>query len=267
VSSTEARYGVHRNVNERAYYEASELWRPEHFEREDERARFERCGELIPEHATTLLDVGAGQGSFLQLLELSRPTLGLHGLERSQAAIANAVSTTPIQLGSIEALPFADRSTDVVTALEVLEHLPYGAYEAGVRELTRVARDAIIVSVPYAERRRLMKCSYCGCRFHPHYHMRSFEPKTFACLFDGFMLDRCDVLSREDYLGGPILRWTWCRFHGGAYEMLPGSLCPQCGFRKQQLATRRAWARRGVRSWLPTKRRPGWLVGRFVRRP
>jgi hypothetical protein len=253
-------------VIEQNYYEADDLWRPERFEREDERARFERCGALIPEHATTLLDVGAGQGAFLRWVEVNRPALTLHGLERSQVAIANAVSETPIQVGSIESLPFGDRSIDVVTALEVLEHLPYGAYQVGVLELARVAAQTIIVSVPYAEKRTLSSCSYCGCRFQPNYHVRSFEPGPFAALFDGFSLDRQDVLVREDYLAGPILRWAWRTIHGGASEMLPGSLCPQCGFREVNLAAGRAWGRSRVRSRLPKRYRPGWLVGRFIRR-
>ena len=50
-------------------------------------------------------------------------------------------------LGSVYTLPFADRSFDVVTCLEVLEHL--NDPRAAAEELQRVARKAVVLSVPY----------------------------------------------------------------------------------------------------------------------
>jgi len=51
----------------------------------------------------------------------------------------------------ITGLPFADASADCVTALEVLEHLPGEAPAAAAREAMRVARVAVIASVPSHE--------------------------------------------------------------------------------------------------------------------
>jgi Methyltransferase domain len=251
-------------VSERAYYEAESHWRPELYDSDDERARLKLCGSLVPERAATLLDVGAGQGAFLRWLERNRPRLTLQGIERSEAAVAQSVSETPITLGSIEELPFADRAVDVVTALEVLEHLQWGVFETGVRELSRVAATTIIVSVPYAEKRPMTTCPYCGCRFQPHYHVRSFEPADFALLFDGYALDRQHVATMDDYLAGPALRWAWRRLHGGDHQLQAGALCPQCGFRAEGGASSGAWSA-GITARLPRRRRPRWLVGRFVR--
>ena len=261
-------------MGEHAYYEAEDFWRSEVYDSEEQQARVEVCGRLIPEEAVTLLDVGAGQGAFLRWLELNRPALTLHGIERSQAAVSQSVSETPIQLGSIDALPFGDRAIDVVTALEVVEHLPYGVFERGVRELARVAARAIVVSVPYAEKRRFATCSYCGCRYQRTYHMRSFEPEGFATLFDGFALDRSETMMMDDdYLGGPLLRFGWRTLHGRLHDPVPESMCPQCGFGEERPRPDREPAHSGGGAWkcrlttrLPALQRPRWLVGRFVRR-
>jgi hypothetical protein len=55
------------------------------------------------------------------------------------------------QLASIEALPFDDDSFDVVSCMEVLEHLPDEIYEQGLAELRRVCRGQLLMTVPYRE--------------------------------------------------------------------------------------------------------------------
>ncbi|HVT75476.1 MAG TPA: class I SAM-dependent methyltransferase, partial [Acidimicrobiales bacterium] len=49
--------------------------------------------------------------------------------------------------GSALALPFADRSFDLVLAIEVLEHLPDP--RQALREIARVASGAVVLSVPW----------------------------------------------------------------------------------------------------------------------
>jgi SAM-dependent methyltransferase len=93
-------------------------------------------GELAPQ---SLLDAGCGEGEMLRrvILPAGARTVLLDRNPESSAQL----------LGSVEALPFAARSFDVVTCLEVLEHLrdPRPAVE----ELRRVARSAVVLSVPY----------------------------------------------------------------------------------------------------------------------
>lgn len=54
----------------------------------------------------------------------------------------------PDVLGSITAIPFRDASFDVVTACEVLEHLPKEFVVAALCEMRRVTRGRAVVSVP-----------------------------------------------------------------------------------------------------------------------
>jgi 2-polyprenyl-3-methyl-5-hydroxy-6-metoxy-1,4-benzoquinol methylase len=114
---------------EAGYYENPDAWNLERYlGDEGERRRFEMTAGVIDARSERLLDVGTGNGAFLSFLEHLSTPLHLCGLERSETAIAAATCQTEIQQGSIDALPFADRSFDTVTALEVIEHLPHGVY-------------------------------------------------------------------------------------------------------------------------------------------
>ena len=70
--------------------------------------------------------------------------------ERREGDIQRVADGGVINLSAARAdvtdLPFADRSFDVVTMLEVLEHIPDTA--AALRSVLRVARRFVLLSVP-----------------------------------------------------------------------------------------------------------------------
>jgi ubiquinone/menaquinone biosynthesis C-methylase UbiE len=106
--------------------------------------------------AQRLLDVGSGRGAFLwplldEMVEADVTAIDLlayrvadiervrrGGVARVRAAVVDAC-----------ALAFADDAFDAVTLLEVLEHMPDPA--AAAREALRVARVAVVASVPSHE--------------------------------------------------------------------------------------------------------------------
>ena len=54
----------------------------------------------------------------------------------------------PIVAGDVRKIPFLDRSFDAVACFELLEHLPYENFAEVLRELYRVAKSYIIISLP-----------------------------------------------------------------------------------------------------------------------
>lgn len=229
--------------------------------------RMRRTVALVPAGVQSLLDVGAGHGVFLEMLRAARGISGV-GIEITSAKVDYARRRgIDLRLGDASRLDFADREFDVVVSCEVLEHLPFGVYEAARRELSRVARRWVIVTVPYDERRRFVRCPYCSARINPDYHFRSFSPSSLDGLMSGFRLRQRLALG---HMRRPLLVDFARRFVGGWPDFL---VCPACGY----LASPAAAGTRGVHEspahaanrrlagWLPTHSRPTWLVGVFER--
>lgn len=105
---------------------------------------------------SNLLDIGSGHGTFLWPLLDSFPDLMVTAVdkEESRVGVVQAVARGGVDRlnGSVEdatKLSFEDASFDVVTILEVIEHVPEAM--KALAEAIRVARRCVIVSVPARE--------------------------------------------------------------------------------------------------------------------
>jgi SAM-dependent methyltransferase len=127
---------------------------------------------LAPE---SVLDIGSGRGAFLWPLLDAFPETSVLSVELSAR---RATDIRALRVGGVRRLAAArmdaaslglmDRSFDVVTLLEVLEHLPLPAPAVG--ESVRVARRCVIASVP------LHRDDNPG-------HIHLFDPATLEGLF------------------------------------------------------------------------------------
>ena len=116
--------------------------------------RFHRkiVAEVMALSPQSFLDAGCGEGFVARRVIDAVPGISLTGCDVSQTALEIAAAANPegrFVAGSVVDLPFPDRSFDVVGCFEVLEHLPDDLPRNALSELGRVARQAVVLSVPH----------------------------------------------------------------------------------------------------------------------
>ena len=105
---------------------------------------------------SNILDIGSGRGVFLWPLLDSFPYLPVTAVDANEYRAAQLQTVAAGGLDQLSArqmdatsLDFANHQFDVVTVLEVLEHIPL--VRTAIAEIVRVAQRFAIVSVPSKE--------------------------------------------------------------------------------------------------------------------
>lgn len=98
-----------------------------------------------------VLDVGFGLGYGLEILApqasfLAGVDIDRRAVEQGQHLLANLPAGSILRHYDGKTLPFQDRAFDLVTCIDVLEHVP--DYQSLLREMVRVSRRYVIVSTP-----------------------------------------------------------------------------------------------------------------------
>lgn len=268
---------------EKDYYENEAFWDGALFT-EDDRERVATVAARVPA-VSGLLDVGCGNGFFLEALSGLRPEIAvLHGTDRSEAALRRVrVGKTP---ASIDSLPFSDGAFECVTCLEVIEHLPMAVYARAIQELARVAGRYIVVSVPREQDLTLgqVECEHCATRFNPDYHFRSFGHRELGGLFSGLGYRCLGVeaygTSHEYLFARTITRMKRDRRNRFPVDILCvacGAIMPGVGCQKSTTSTtvspsQEARGRSGglksvVKAVWPKRNETRWLLAIFEREP
>lgn len=96
-----------------------------------------------------VVDVGCGNGKFIQRLRQDRPDLALLGLDIAPGILADVPGS--VAVADATRLPLATASVDAALALHMLYHVP--DIPRAVRELSRVvARDGLVIASTNSDR-------------------------------------------------------------------------------------------------------------------
>lgn len=183
----------------------------------------------LPTRPASVLDIGCGTGVLADAIT----ALGYAAQGIDLNAEYMSKMDAPHAVGSIAAIPLADRAVDVVIAGEILEHLPVDVFERAPLELARVARRRIIVTVPNREALEAAstRCPACGCTYSAVGHVRRFERGDMPGLIPGFTLAHLTTVGPYK-LRHRSIEWVVRRRLLGRWPAAPGRQCPQCGIRQ-----------------------------------
>lgn len=220
---------------------------------------------LMPAAGAHALDIGARDGHFSRLmaerfervtaLDLTRPDIPHPRIACVEGNAAN--------------MAFDDGAFDFVFCAEVLEHVPTHLLADVCREIQRVARDRILIGVPYRQDIRVGRttCYSCGEKNPPWGHVNSFDEARLETLFDGCRLETKSIVGVNASQTNALSTWLM-DFAGnpyGTYEQ--EETCVACGQRlrlppkrstAQLIATKLAfWARHATD--LVSKPRGNWI--------
>ena len=216
------------------YYKQNTFWNQDYLKIPAEKERIQEIIYAVPPDTGSILDVGCGNGAFINALIGTFAGKKVVGLDSSEEAL-KYVRTDKIK-GNITSLPFENDSFDLVSCLEVLEHLPEDDFREGISELQRVSKSHIIVTVPNQEELEasLVMCPKCYCSFNPYLHMRSFNKDNLNKIFKDLRL----LCVKEI---GPVIEYlsynhSVLRFYHFWRKPLPPetAICPQCGYQDKK---------------------------------
>jgi hypothetical protein len=129
--------------------------------------------ELAP---TNVLEIGPGDGLYGWYMEKN-------GVAYKSADHADDIHADyRVNLGT-EKIPVADNSFDVVSAFQVLEHIPFESFSQTLAELHRVSRKYVLLDIPQYGFHLNLAFKIPGLRF---FSAHAVLPRPIAHVFDGF---------------------------------------------------------------------------------
>lgn len=209
-------------------------------------------------------------------LEIGFHELRVTDLLRREVDLVSIDHPRPVREGhghklafaDIASLPFPDDSFDIAFCCEVLEHLPDELIERGARELMRVARRYVLVTVPYRQRvsNNLFKCAGCGYVCNTMDHVQSLDEERLTRFFHGAGLSESALIGE---VPGYAPDWLYRMANrlGNSWE--PLIYMPECpGCRASSAAVREnplGYALRRVIWRLERRapRKPAWVLALF----
>ncbi len=157
--------------------------------------RFKRVGKNI--YGTSILDVACGQADFLTLIKKKYQIAGTEINERRVNYCNQVLGQDSVKFGNLDiGLDFGDNSFDTVTCLEVLEHL--NNPQEALKELVRISRKRVIVTVPYDEAIKYVLCIHCAKYTPISAHLHRFNKQKIKDIMpDNVRLVKIDLIGNK----------------------------------------------------------------------
>ena len=172
---------------------------------------------LLPASGCNALDIGARDGYFSRMLAERFDRVVALDLEKPDIEHPKIV---PMQ-GNIADSKFSDNQFDAVLCAEVLEHIPPHLLTRSCHEIARIARNKVVIGVPYRQDLRCGRttCANCGKTNPPWGHVNSFDENRLRMLFPALILEKMTFVgfccegtnsistALLDYAGNPYGTW------------------------------------------------------------
>jgi ubiquinone/menaquinone biosynthesis C-methylase UbiE len=255
---------------QKEYYNQTDFWNKDFSKIIAEKERLKEIIKNIPKKIESILDVGCGNGFFINSLQEKRKDLDIMGLDLSKEAL-KYVKTKKI-LGNVNSLPF-DKKFDLVTCFEVLEHLPQSDFEKAILEIQRVSKRYILITVPNNEniKSSFVRCPRCDYYFNPFFHLRSFNKQKLANLFKKYRPIKIKEIGDRisDILYPRFLRKVYYYFRKLPFSQ--NAICPKCGYkRKEEAQEKRILIDNKLKSifhcLMPKKNKKRWLLALYCKK-
>ena len=201
--------------------------------------------QMVPEHGDSVLDIGARDGYISRLLAKRYEHVTALDLEKPSITHAQIDCVQ----GDITALGFADATFDLVFCAEVLEHIPPKLLATACSELARVAKQHVLVGVPYKQDIRLGRttCFTCGGISPPWGHLNTFDELRLKGLFPGFAIAQQSFVGSTDAATNALSTWLMdlADNPSGTYDQ--EEPCGHCGAKLMPPPERRLWQKVATR--------------------
>jgi SAM-dependent methyltransferase len=187
--------------------------------------RLHKIKSMIPPDVQTILDCGCGDGRLGNML---KGDYDVQGCDIAQAPLKWC--QFPVIQCPITELPFEDKSFDLVICGEVLEHILPAQYEHACRQLERVAKKWILITVPNREVLDIsqFRCPHCQTITHDAWHVRSMDKNILSNSFRGFSANQWFHVGQKIRLDLVLKGKLRNRLLG--YPRLKSNIqCPFCG--------------------------------------
>ena len=160
--------------------------------------------DLIPgNNLHSVLDVGCGDGYLCHILKSKKGIYNVTGIDISEKRIEmgkNLYKDCTFLAGDAYQIPFDDNSFDLVICSEAIEHLENPLRAS--KELERVARKYVLITVPNNESLVKQSCPYCLKTFFPDGHLCKYdEVKVRALLPEMKIIEVKNSRKIKLYLG------------------------------------------------------------------